>query len=488
MGASKPAIRTLIKPLAHHREPLASRQVRHADAGVYASSGIHADCESILSKRASKVVEQTKRIARCTPSDGTKQSWSDIAAHSRARFARRPDFKQPSLLREGLSQLQAGCVNSAVDTLRKANPRAPAVRTALVKAEAMLADLGKVATIGQVAKWEWAHNTKTRLNKLSAVVNDALGDEESEWLKSESVQSWNVADVDVDKQTQHKNWQAPAKCTESPVTSHAPRAPADSALSRDTTSFADLNKDTPQEDNNHEPASPVFSEGGVSPDVAVVAREFGFLPPPGECTSSDVPHMPSPWPTIKRAASQTPMVSLPAVSTDRRCRSAQQNASTPSYRSSPVWERLFRSEEPGDAAVAQARTGRRHGNTTSKAKTKLVSRLGGKPASAPAVTVPQAQHSIYESGLLSEVDIKQGRKHRRKAATPITSTWQPGDNCSTIEREGKPRTRDRKVSSDPPQLRAALAEVARLEAKSRSAATCKASGKLRKQIVYGSEL
>jgi hypothetical protein len=385
-----------------------------------------------------------------------------VAVHARARFAKRPDFKQPSLLREGLDQLQAGCVSAAVDTLRKVNPRAPAVRAALNKAEAMLTDLGSIATVGQVAKWEWAHSTKARLSKLSAGVEDALGDEESEWLKSESVQSWNRLGSTAESE---KNQQ------------------------QATVPLVVSTKDTAQQDDEGDPVSPVFSQGDVSPDVAATAREFGFLPPERQNAVSDEHHAPSPWPTIKRAASQTPNIAMPALSSGRRCKSAQQASSTPSL-ASPGWERLFNSEEPSDAAVAQARNGRRRGNTKTKARKKLAAQFSGKPASAPAVTVPQAQISIYENGLLSEIDVKQGRKHRRKAATPITSAsaWQPGESCQVVERTGKPRVRDRKVSSDTPLFRAALAEAAQLEKRSRNAATCKTNGKLLKRAVYGSEL
>jgi hypothetical protein len=336
------------------------------------------------------------------------------------------------------------------------------VRAALNKAEAMLDDLGSVATVGQVAKWNWAHNTKARLSKLSAGVEDLLRDEESEWLKSESVQSWK----------------RPASITENEKQKQVTATPAVST------------EDTAHSDDEGEPVSPVFSEGDVSPDVAATAREFGFLPPRTQKSALDERHTPSPWPTIKRAASQTPNISIPALSSGRRCKSAQQNSSTPSSLASPVWERLFNSEEPSDAAVAQARTGRRHGNKNAKAKKKLAAQFGGKPASAPAVTVPQAQNSIYENGLLSEIDIKQGRKHRRKAATPITSAngWQPGENCPVVERTGKPRVRDRKVCSETPLLRAALAEAAQLEKKNRKAATSKTNGQLLKRAVYGSEL
>lgn len=464
---SKPPIRALTKPLAHRREPLAARNTCQPEV---ASSSVHADCESILSRRASSVLERSRRIARCTPSEETRQKWSEMAAHSRSRFAKRPDFKQPSLLREGLIQLQTGCVSSAVETLRKANPRAPAVRAALTKAEAMLADLGNVATVGQVAKWEWVYNAKARLTKLGAGLEDALGDEASEWLKNESVQSWKRPGSSGEEKKE--------------------QVQSTSAVPQVTVSSAVPAKDDTERDDEDEPASPVFSEGEDSPGVAAKAREFGFLPPRRQNNVSELRHASSPWPAIKRAAGQTPKISLPALTLGRRCRSAQQADSTPSSQASPVWERLFNSEEPGDAAVAQDRIGWRRGNANPKAKKKLVSRFGEKPASAPAVTVPQARHSIYEAGLLSETDVKQGRRHRRKAATPITSesAWQPGDNCPVVERKGKPRVRDRRVSSDPPILRAALAEAAELEKKSRDVATCQTNGRLRKRSVYGSEL
>ena len=469
---SKPPIRAMVKPLAHRREPLAVRANCQPEV---ASAGVHADCESILSRRASNVLERSRRIARCTPSEETKQKWSEMAAHSRSRFAKRPDFKQPSLLREGLIQLQTGCVSRAVETLRQANPRAPSVRAALTKAEAMLADLGNVATVGQVAKWEWVYNAKARLTKLSAGLEDALGDEESEWLKNESVQSWKIPGLSGEEnQKQSQSTLANA---------------SDSAATQVTVSSAVPAKDITERDDEDEPASPVFSEGD-SPGVAAKAREFGFLPPRRQNEVSELRHASSPWPAIKRAAGRTPQISLPVLTAGRRCRSAQEADSTPSSQASPVWERLFNSEKPDDAAVAQYRTGWRRGDTKPKAKKKLESRFGEKPASAPAVTVPQAQHSVYEAGLLSETDVKQGRRHRRKAATPITaaSAWQPGEDCPVVERNGKPRVRDRRVSSDPPMLRAALAEAAELEKKSRGVATCQTNGKLRKRSVYGSEL
>ena len=118
MTMAKPPIRTIVKPLMHRRDALIAPQARKAPAEVPSSSGVHADFVSLTSKRAAKVVEQARRIARCTPSDETKQTWEDVAAHARYRFAKRPDFKQPSLLREGLAQLKTGCVGSAVDTLR----------------------------------------------------------------------------------------------------------------------------------------------------------------------------------------------------------------------------------------------------------------------------------------------------------------------------------------------------------------------------------
>jgi hypothetical protein len=507
MTMAKPPIRTIVKPLMHRRDALIAPQARKAPAEVPSSSGVHADFVSLTSKRAAKVVEQARRIARCTPSDETKQTWEDVAAHARYRFAKRPDFKQPSLLREGLAQLKTGCVGSAVDTLRKANPRAPAVRAALTKAEAMLTDLGKVATVGQVAKWEWTHNTKARLAKLTAGVNDALGDDESEWLKSEDVQNW--AGAPPSSKAAAKAAATPdTKLDTQPARPHS--VPADSAPNRSTLPQLTPAAPTPNEqqpadddDGDEQLASPVFSEGEISPEAAAAARDFGFLPPRRTKSSSQAPtpsrsSLASPWPSIKRAAGQTPMISMPSISRtlasgDRRCRSAEPAAaaSTPSTRSSPVWERLFNSEEPGDAAVAEARTGgrRRNGKRNPKAKTKLESRFSSGKPSASVVTGPHAQDSIYETGILSEVDIKQGRTHRRKAATPVTSSgWEPGTDAPTVERRGKPRTRDRKVSSDPPQLRAALAEAARLEHRNRDAATNKVDGKLLKRAVYGTEL
>ena len=109
---------------------------------------------------------------------------------------------------------------------------------------------------------------------------------------------------------------------------------------------------------------------------------------------------------------------------------------------------------------------------------------------------PLARDSIYETGLMTEVDVKQGRKHRRKGATPVTSLGvMPGEAVSTVAVAGKLRMRDRKVSAEPPQLRAALAEAARLETQSREAAivdTTGPNGQLKRTIskraAYGSEL
>ena len=533
------------------------------------TSGVHADMKSRSTKHAEAAMERSQQRARCTPSDELQATWAELASHAKARFAKRPDHKTPSLLREGLAQMETGLVGTGVETLRKANPRAPAVRAALAKGEAMLAELGKVASVGQVVKWEWAHKTKARLAKLTAGVSEALDDDDSEWLHDEPVQTWDkAAEEEEEEAAATKEKLSKREKRERSAHSKRPASvPADSALPR----LAPLPESERQQEEKHEkeadkengPASPVFSVGDVSPttDAIAFAAEFGFLtpeaspapssrpksgksgrslvsrgssrsgsrgfsraPPPSRSSDGSVApavriRTTSPWPAISGAVNgphrtlSLPSISKTLESGERSVRSAPDGSPlSMSMSRSPVWERLFNSgppPSPEDVEAAQQRAGttdgggeggsRRRKGATCKAKAKL--RFGGvrRTQSESAVGLassPMARDSIYETGLMTEVDVKQGRRHRRKAGTPLTSLGvQPGEAVATVAVACKPRLSDRNVSAEPPQLHAALAEAAKLETQNREAAivdTVNADGQIRRTIskraAYGAEL